>query len=38
MIRRTLEVLADTGQIPPAWRARSAAEGDLWTNRFQATP
>ena len=38
MIRRTLDVLADTGQIPPAWRSRSAAEGDLWTNRFQPTP
>ena len=38
MVRRTLEVLADTGQVPAAWRGRSAAEGILWTNRFHAGP
>jgi hypothetical protein len=38
MVRRTLEVLVDAGQIPPAWRDRSAAEGGLWTNRLRENP
>ena len=38
MVRRTLEVLVDTGQIPASWRDRSVTEGSLWTNRFHAKP
>ena len=38
MVRRTLEVLVDTGQLPASWRERSVAEGGLWTNRFHAKP
>jgi len=38
MVRRTLEVLVDTGQLPASWRDRSVAEGSLWTNRFHAKP
>ena len=38
MVRRTLEVLVDTGQLPASWRDRSVADGGLWTNRFHAKP
>ena len=33
-MRRTLDIVAETGQIKPEWKDRSTAEGLLWTNKF----
>ena len=31
---RTLDIVAETGQIKPEWKDRSAAEGGFWTNKY----
>jgi peptide/nickel transport system permease protein len=34
VMRRTLDIVADTGQIKPEWQDRSAAEDGFWTNKY----
>jgi NitT/TauT family transport system substrate-binding protein len=34
VMRRTLDIVAETGQIQPEWKDRSAAEGGFWTNKY----